>query len=82
LNQGGHGGRLSRSGIAANHEAAFGLRAHQKSPQSMEQRSLTRGWGVGEGRPQSVFYIVGQWRVVHARGQSNGLRGGGTGGIP
>ena len=53
--QGGHGGRLSRSGIAANHQATAGLRAHKKPSQRMDERVLTGGRGVRKGALQAVF---------------------------
>ena len=55
LDEGGHGGGLSRAGIAADHEAAAGLGADEEAAQRMEQRVLARGGGVRECGPQAVF---------------------------
>ena len=53
--EGGHGGRLSRSGIAANHQATARLRADKKPSQRMDERVLTGGRGVRKGALQAVF---------------------------
>ena len=55
LDEGGHGGRLSRARISPDHEATAGLGAHEESAQRMEQRVLARGGGVRKRGPQAVF---------------------------
>ena len=93
LDEGGHGGGLSRAGIAADHEAASGLGADEEAAQRMEQCILARRGGVRECGPQAVFNFFGGGAVGHGvcqgrrprvagRGQSTGLRGGRPGGIP
>ena len=65
LHEGGHRGGLSRSGIAADHQAAARLRADEEAAQRVQQRLLTRRGGVREGGAQALFDF---FRVVAGHG--------------
>ena len=93
LDEGGHGGGLSRSGVAADDKTTPRLGAHKKAAQRMQQRLLARRGGVREAGPQAVFDFFGVGAVGHGgiqgrrqgavgRGQSTGLQGGRPAGIP
>ena len=63
-----HGGGFSRTGIAANDQAAARLRADKEAPQRMNQSVLTGRWLVWEGGPEAFFYFVGCGGCGHGRG--------------
>ena len=90
--EGGHGGRFARSGVASDDETAALLGAHEEAAQRVNQVLLTPGGRVGEARLEAVFYFVGGRGAGHGgvgvrrqvragHGQSTVLRGGRPAGI-